>query len=121
MNKLLSDQRLLVVEDEALVLMMIEDMLTELGCLSVTTAGTVESAISLIEGQPLDFAMLDTNLNGTSSLPIAAALAAREVPFIYCTGNLSLDWNNGYPDRPVLQKPFKYQELAALLARHLTG
>jgi CheY-like chemotaxis protein len=119
MNKLLSDRRLLVVEDEALVLMMIEDMLADLGCSSVTNAGSVDSAISLIDGQRFDFAMLDMNLNGDSSCPVAEVLAARDVPFIYCTGNTSLDMKDGYPDRPVLKKPFKFEQLAAILARQL--
>jgi CheY-like chemotaxis protein len=120
MNKLLSDRRLLVVEDEALVLMMIEDMLADLGCSSVSTAGTVESAIALIDGQIFDFAMLDMNLNGDSSYPVAEVLAARDVAFIYCTANTSLDMKDGYLDRPVLQKPFKFEQLAALLSREIS-
>jgi CheY-like chemotaxis protein len=115
MKALLSNERLLVVEDEALVLMMIEDMLADLGCSSVTTAASVENALALIDVNVFDAAMLDMNLNGSDSRPVADALISRDVPFVYCTGNASLDMKDGYPERPVLRKPFQYQQLAAIL------
>jgi len=64
MDKLLSGRRVLVVEDEMLILIMIEDMLADLGCAAVTSAATVNQAIALIESQNFDVAMLDMNLNG---------------------------------------------------------
>ena len=64
MDKLLSGRRVLVVEDELLVLMMIEDMLADLGCESVTAAATAHQALALIDTQVFDAAMLDMNLNG---------------------------------------------------------
>ena len=67
MNKLLSGRRVLVVEDEMLVLMMIEDMLADLGCKSVTSAAMVDKALALIDAQTFDFAMLDMNLNGRTA------------------------------------------------------
>ena len=67
MDKLLSARRVLVVEDEMLVLIMIEDMLADLGCKSVTSAATVDRALSLINEQVFDVAMLDMNLNGNDS------------------------------------------------------
>ena len=79
MNKLLSGRRFLVVEDEILILMMIEGMLADLGCKSVTAATRNEQAIALIEGQVFDAAMLDMNLNGKSSLNLADALAAHRI------------------------------------------
>jgi len=57
------------------------------------------------------------NLNGNDSHPVAEALSARGVPFVYSTGNTSHSLQEGYSDRPVLKKPFKYEELAAILAR----
>ena len=117
MDKLLSGQRALVVEDEMLVLIMIEDMLADLGCQSVTSAATIDKALSLIEAQAFDIALLDMNLNGNDSHPVAEALAARGVPFVYSTGNTGQRSRGGYSDRPVLKKPFKYDELAAILAR----
>jgi CheY-like chemotaxis protein len=83
MDKLLSGRGVLVVEDEMMVLMMIEDMLAELGCESVTAAATVDQANALIEAQVFNAAMLDMNLNGNKSRSIADALDARGVPFIF--------------------------------------
>src|SRR5450631_451829 len=106
MDKLLSGLRILVVEDEMLIVMMIEDMLEDLGCESVTTAATVDQAVSLIEGQVFDAAMLDVNLQGHNSRPVADALAARGVPFFFSTGNGGHHTMDEYDDRPVLRKPF---------------
>jgi len=117
MDKLLSGRRVLVVEDEMLVLIMIEDMLADLGCQSVTSAATVDKALTLINAQAFDVALLDMNLNGTDSHPVAEALSARGVPFIYSTGNTGQSSKDGYSDRPVLKKPFKYEEMAGILAR----
>ena len=100
-----------------LVLIMIEDMLADLGCKSVTSAATVDKALALINEQVFDVAMLDMNLNGNDSHVVAEALAARGVPFFYSTDNTSQSLRDGYSDRPVLKKPFKYEELVAILAR----
>ena len=116
MDKLLSGRRVLVVEDEMLVLMMIEDMLADLGCESVTAAATVDQALALIDAQVFDAAMLDMNLNGTKSFPIADALAALGVPFIFSTGYSAQDMRDGYGDRPLLKKPIRYTELAGVFA-----
>ena len=86
MNKLLSGRHVLVVEDEMMILMIIEDMLADLGCESVTAAATVDQALALIDAQVFDAAMLDMNLNGNNSHPVADALAARGVPFVFLTG-----------------------------------
>jgi CheY-like chemotaxis protein len=117
MDKLLSGHRVLVIEDEMLVLMMIEDMLADLGCKSVAGAATVDKALVLINEQIFDVAMLDMNLNGNDSHVVAEALAARGIPFLYSTGNTSGSSIDGFSDRPVLKKPFKYEELAAIVAR----
>jgi CheY-like chemotaxis protein len=115
MDKLLSGRRILVVEDEMLIVMMIESMLTDLGCETVTTAATVAQAIALIDGQSFDAAMLDVNLQGTNSRPVADALAARGVPFFFSTGNGGHHSMEGYGDRAILKKPFLYEDLAAIL------
>jgi CheY-like chemotaxis protein len=117
MDKLLSGRRVLVVEDEMLVLIMIEDMLADLGCKSVTSAATVDKALALIDAQYFDAAMLDMNLNGSESHPVAEALSARGVPFVYSTGNTGHGSRHDYSGRPVLKKPFKYEELVAILTR----
>ena len=120
MNKLLSGRCVLVVEDEILILMMIEGMLADLGCKSVSAATRNEQAIALIEGQVFDVAMLDMNLNGKSSDDVADALAARGVPFVYSTGNSVHDARDGFRDRPVLKKPFNDEQLTKVLSNLLT-
>jgi CheY-like chemotaxis protein len=117
MDKLLSGRRVLVVEDEMLVLIMIEDMLADLGCKSVASAATVDKALALINEQIFDVVMLDMNLNGNDSYVVAETLAARGIPFFYSTGNTGRSSRDGFSDRPVLKKPFKYEELAAIFAR----
>ena len=119
-GKLLSGQRVLVVEDEALVLLMIEDMLADLGCESVSIAATVEKALVLIDAQVFDAAMLDMNLSGNTSGSVAEALVARGVPFVYSTGNTGQEMGDVHPKRPVLKKPFKYEELVEILTRLLS-
>jgi CheY-like chemotaxis protein len=116
-NKLLAGRRVLVVEDELLVLMMIEDILADLGCESVVAAATVEKALAAIDAQVIDLAMLDMNLNGDTNPAVAEALAARGIPFVYSTGN---GGPNGYRDRPVLKKPFRNEELVEMLTRLLS-
>ncbi|MBC9033689.1 response regulator [Sphingomonas sp. JC676] len=116
MGELLSDHRVLVVEDEMMVLMSIENMLAELGCRSVTVAATVTDALSLIGSQIFDLAMLDLNLGGTRSYPVADALAARGVPFLFSTGYTEHGvCARYYPGRPVLNKPYPYRKLSAVL------
>jgi CheY-like chemotaxis protein len=116
LDDLLSEHRVLVVEDEMMVLMSIENMLSELGCRSVTAAATVTEALALISSQAFDLAMLDLNLGGTKSYPVADALAARGVPFLFSTGYTDKGTNADYPDRPVLNKPYPFRTLSTVLA-----
>lgn len=103
-----------------LILMMIEDMLADLGCESVTAASTTDKALASIEEHVFDAAMLDMNLNGDHSLKVAEALAARGVPFVYCTGNNSHGMGVDPANTPVLRKPFSPEELTAILTRLLS-
>lgn len=96
MDKLLSGRSVLVVEDEMLLLIMIEDMLADLGCGSVTSAATIDKALALIDEGFFDVAMLDMNLNGNDSHVVAEALAARGIPFFYSTGNTSQSLREGF-------------------------
>lgn len=120
MGDLLATQRVLVVEDEYLVLMLMEDMLADLGCESVTAAATIEQALDLIADQKFDAALLDMNLNGESPYAVADALAESRVPFIFATGYVGNDLRPGYRDRPLLRKPFRSADLADALARLVT-
>jgi CheY-like chemotaxis protein len=120
MAKVLAGRSVLVVEDEMMVLFMIEGILHDLGCKSVTTAATIEQALALIETQPFDAAMLDSNLNGTRSDPVADALEARGVPFFLATGYSNLATKDGYRDRHVLRKPFQSEGVEASFKHILT-
>jgi CheY-like chemotaxis protein len=119
MNKPLARRRVLVVEDEMLILMMIEDMLSDLGCESVVAAGSVEDALAKLGAQAFDIAMLDSNLGGASSDPVAHALAARGVPFFFATGQRNGAPNTAFPDHPVLKKPFTFEDLKQAFDRVL--
>ena len=100
-----------------LLVLMIEDMLADLGCTSLSSAATVDDALALIAAQAFDVAMLDMNLNGSDSHPVAEALAARGVPFFYVTGNTGHGLRDGHAARPMLKKPFRQEDLIAMLAR----
>lgn len=118
-DELFASLHILVVEDEIMVLMLIEEMLADLGCASVTAAATVDQALKAIDANAIDVAMLDVNLNGTKSYPVADALAVRGVPFLFATGYSDHGLNGGYPGRPVLKKPFQFQQLVDGLRRLL--
>jgi len=120
MNKFLSGRRILVVEDEMLILLMLEHLLVDLGCESVTSAATIDNAIDLIHTQSFDAAMLDMNMGGEESQPVAEALIAKKVPFFYCTGNGGNEMNNGYAGQAVLRKPFRFADFVDAFARVLS-
>lgn len=119
MDKLLSGRSILVIEDEMLILMMIEDMLAELGCKSISVASKIGQAITLVDGQVFDAAMVDVNLNGLESYPIADALIARNVPYFFSTGSSVTSIKDGYRDQDVLKKPFTFDQLSNMLSRSL--
>lgn len=118
MDRLLAGRRVLVVEDEMMVLMMIEDMLADLGCEAVTVAATVDEALTLIETQVFHAATVDLNLNGEDSYAVADALIAGGVPFVFSTGTTAL--RDSYRDHPVLKKPYSDKKLAEALTRLLS-
>ena len=106
MNSPFSGRRVLVVEDEMIVAWLLEDMLADLGCAVVGPASSVEQALAMIDAEAIDVAVLDVNLNGQMSYPIADALATRGVPFVFSTGYDKDTLLDGYRIFPVLQKPF---------------
>jgi CheY-like chemotaxis protein len=115
MDKILSGKKILVVEDEIIVLMMLEGLLEDMGCEAIVSASTNESAIALVQSQKFDAAMLDMNLNGRSSSDVADALALRGVPFVYATGNSTHDNRDGFSNRPMLRKPFGDAEFSRVI------
>ena len=119
MTEFLSGRRVLVVEDEMMVLLNIESMLADLGCEAISVAATVEAALALVIAERFDCAMLDVNLGGQTSHPIADALVARSIPFVFSTGYSEDRIAVRFGDRPVLKKPYSDEELAAALVRLL--
>ncbi|HYJ81742.1 MAG TPA: response regulator [Allosphingosinicella sp.] len=108
--------RILVVEDEMLVAMNIEDMLLELGHEVAGLASRLGPALALAGEGRFDAAMLDVNLAGEPSFPVAELLAGRGIPFLFATGYGRAGIEERFRDRPILQKPFRAAELAAALA-----
>jgi CheY-like chemotaxis protein len=111
--------RLLVVEDETLVAMLLEDMLTDLGCVVVGLAGTVTQGVAIARSADLalDAAVLDVNIGGERVFPVADALMARHVPFVFVTGYGAGGLDVRYAGRPTLAKPFQLRTLAEALLR----
>jgi CheY-like chemotaxis protein len=109
----------LVVEDEAMVAMLLEDLLHELGCHVVEIASRVETALTSIMVRTFDVAILDVNLKGETSYSVADALELRKVPFLFATGYGTEAIPEKYRQRVVLQKPFRKQELEEVLLRIL--
>ena len=119
MNSPFSDRRILLVEDEIFVVWLLEDMLADLGCAVVGPASSVNQALAMIDAEAIDAAVLDVNLNGQMSYPIADALAARGVPFVFSTGYGKDRLLDRYRIFPVMQKPFHRSELNDTLAKLL--
>ena len=106
--------RILVAEDEALILLDIEDMLHDLGCEIVGPVATVDAAMSAIRQSAMDGAILDVSLHGERITPAADALRARGIRFILCTGyGRNPDDEPAIRDAPRLAKPFTLDSLRA--------
>ena len=116
----LAGLRLLVVEDEAIVAMMVEDILAGLGCAVVGPVAKLAKALEVVGTEPLDGAVVDVNLGGEPAYPLADALAAAGVPFLFLTGYGRSGIDGRYAAVPVLQKPFEPGALErAVVARLL--
>lgn len=110
--------KLFLVEDEALVAMLLEDMLADLGCVVLDVAGTLAQAFARVDEvtAKADGAILDVNLGTEQVYPFADALAERGVPFMFATGYGRVGVAARYPSAQVLAKPYGPAELAAALA-----
>ena len=117
----LSNRKVLVVEDEMMIAMLIEDMLDEFGCTLVGPATSVPRALDLLGKHPMDVALLDLNLDGQDTYAIAEALQRKNLPFIFATGYGSAGLRQEYVHRPVLQKPFQIRDLETALAKALAS
>ncbi len=111
----LAGLRVLIVEDEMMVSMLIEDMLGDLGCHVVGPAARLDEALALAENAEIDCAVLDVNLGGQSTFPVADLLRAKGVPFAFATGYGDAGLREVDRDSAVLQKPFREVDLAKVL------
>jgi len=108
-------RRVLLVEDEAMIAMLIEDMLADLGCEVVHTASRIADALMAAQEQACDLAILDLNLNGAQTYPVAEVLRARGIPIIFATGYGSNGLDPKFAGAPALAKPFQQTDLEIAL------
>ena len=107
--------QVLVVEDEGMVAMLLEDMLADLGHQVVATAGSIEQASELVAEGGFTLAILDVNLNGHRTYPLAEALTEKAIPFVFATGYGRSGLEEKWKSKPVLQKPFTEQDLKRVI------
>ena len=107
--------RVLVVEDEMTVAMLIEDMVAELAYEVAAVVTRLEDAMRLSDTGLFDLAMLDVHLNGKTVFPFAAALEERQIPFLFATAYGPRGIPAEFRNHPVLQKPFGPVELRRAL------
>lgn len=103
--------RVLLVEDKSIIAMLTEHMLREMGCDDVRIVGSVPMALSAIERDPPDVAVLDVNIRGAMVLPVARRLEQAGIPFAFATGYGKTELLAEYHHYPILQKPFDMPDL----------
>lgn len=103
--------RVLIIEDEALVSMMLEEFLEQIGCKMMGTASRLDDAIAKARSLPLDMALVDVNLAGEASFPVAEILTARDIPFVFVTGYGPSGVPADMRHIPILPKPFQMAQL----------
>lgn len=115
----LEGRKVLVVEDEAIIAMTAEDMLEQIGCVVSAVAATFAEAMEAAERGGFDLALLDINLNGIASLPVAERLRALGTPFVFATGYGSAGRGDDYGDVPLVAKPYRIEALKAAIVKAL--
>ena len=118
----LAGRRVLVVEDEPLIAMLLEDMLSDLSMEAAHTADSVSAALETVKSmQGVDGAILDMNLRGRSVEPVADALVERGIPFVFASGYGADALTRRHATAPVLAKPFRKEALEEALMTALGG
>lgn len=109
----LADRRILVVEDDMMIAVLIEQVLQELGCVVVGPVGKLDAALRLAGSEALDAAILDVNIRGSEVYPVAERLRTRGVPFVLASGYGDWALPEAFRNQPRLTKPFTYEEIEA--------
>lgn len=115
----LAGRRVFLVEDESLIVMLIEDALADLGCEIAGIASRFDDAVTKARSLAFDIAILDVNLNGLRTFPIAEIIQARGIPFVFATGYGATSVPNALNAAPILQKPFAAPDLEQALRASL--
>lgn len=110
-------KRVLVVEDEMLVALLLEDMLVQAGCILIGPFARVRDALAAVKTEVVDLALLDVNVAGEKVFAVAHALEERGVPFLFVTGYGQDALPRDRPDWEACSKPFLPKQLAKRLAR----
>ena len=110
-------RRILLVEDEGIIAMLVEDMLEDLGHELIRVANRLEDAVAAARNEAIDLAILDLNLGGVLTYPAADALAERGIAFIFAAGYGIDELKDAYSGRPTLQKPFDTEALGRAIQR----
>jgi CheY-like chemotaxis protein len=113
--------RILLVEDESLVAMLVEDMLADLGCEVTASADNIDVAIDKARKGGFECALLDVNLRGREVFPVAEILSEQGVPFAFLSGYGRAGLPEKFRTTPVAAKPFQTEELAAALSAALAN
>jgi CheY-like chemotaxis protein len=108
-------KRIFLVEDELMIRMLVEDMLSDLGHTITAEAGGIDEALTLARQAEFDVAILDVNLNGSSITPVVEILIERGLPFVFASGYGQRGVPEPYRERPTLQKPFQSDALAQVI------
>jgi len=114
-------KRVLVVEDELMIRMLLQDMLADLGHTLAGEAGRIEEALALAKEGTFDVAILDVNLNGQPISPVVEILIDRGLPFVFATGYGRRGVPEPYRNTPTLQKPFQADALAQAIETAAPG
>jgi len=109
-------KRVLIVEDEFLVAMLLEDLLTEMGHQVIGTFAQVDEAMKFANQADVNFAILDINLAGATSFPVAEILRRRGIPFLFASGYGSTGLASAFENELTLQKPYEPAELERAIA-----
>jgi len=112
---MVAGKRILLVEDEALIAILLEDMVAALGATVVGVEAQLDAAIARAETEDLDGAILDVNLGGQRSYGVADALRLRGIPYVFATGYGEFGVDQSHRDAPVLVKPYSDADVAQAL------